>query len=78
MSLSLLKFQLNQKTMAEKMKSHTDIQREEAEKAAAVPVKERRRSLKEIRSEANEKNKELMLLRKTKTISKEKHKKLFV
>lgn len=64
--------------MAEKMKSQRDIQRIEAEKAALVPVKAKRRSLKDIRSEANEKCKESMLLRKTKKISKEKHKKLYV
>ena len=63
--------------MAEKMKSHNDFERIEAEKAALVPVKAKRRSLKVIRAEANEKNKELMLLRKTKTISKDKHKKLY-
>ena len=59
------------------MKSHNDFLRIEAEKAALVPVKAKRRSLKEIRAEANEACKADMLLRKTKTISKDKHKKLY-
>jgi hypothetical protein len=78
MSLSLLKYQLYQKTMAEKMKSRVDAQQLEAEKAALVVVKPKRRSLKEIRHVANEACKADMLLRKTKTISKDKHKKLHV
>ena len=72
MSLSLLKFQLNQQTMAEKMKKHVDNQQQ----PIIIQTVNKKRSMKDLRHEANEKNKEMMLLRKTKTISKDKHKKI--
>jgi phage-related minor tail protein len=74
MSLSLLKHQLNHKSMSERMFTHLAAQNIQEAKAA-VPVK-LRQSKAEHRKVANEKNKELMLLRKTKTISKDRHKKL--
>lgn len=76
MSLSLLKNQLNHKSMAERMQSHITEKGEETLSRVVASAAPMRKSKKQRVNEAHNKNKELMLLRKTKAISKEKYKKV--
>lgn len=74
MSLQFLKSQISKHTLAEKMGIHQTLAKKSEQESALANMPKPKLTVKERREIMTEKNKEQMLLRKTKAIAKDKNK----